>query len=326
MNKKQKVFRLLESFLGDGAYTSEIKGEAVFYCPNCHHRKRKLCINTERYYYHCWVCEIKGINIVNLILKYGNKTTLRNYYEVVGKDSYIPDETVLDSLFEEDVKQSDDVVELPEGFKHLSEQTMDPSFISVIKYLNKRNINKKLFNIFNIGWSSDWNYTHRVIIPSYDVAGKLNYFVTRTAYDDLEEGEKKYKNCSASWSNTIPFELYVNWNKEITLVEGIFDFIKHHERNVIPLLGNNISNTLLRKFIHRDIPAYVMLDSDMRSKAIDICALLNSCGIKSYFVDVENSGFEDPGEMNKEQFIDVKNNHSAEFGFELLIENELARL
>lgn len=327
MNKTEQLFQLLESFLGSGEF-SQTK-DSKFYCPNCHHRKRKLWINIEHGYWHCWVCNIGGRNLASLFYKHSSKSNLKKLYEIQGNAESIPDESVLDILFAV-VEDNDEVqiVDLPTGFKSLTNVTSDPDYINIIRYAMKRGLTKEHILRFNIGWTDDdYQYKRRLIVPSYDKNGNINYYITRYAADKLPEGiQNKYLNCRSSWSTIIPFELYVNWLMPVIIVEGIFDFIKYSDYNVIPLLGNNLSYTMIRNFIHYNTLVYVVLDSDMDDKIISICNELTSYGIQSKAAFLSNTKYKDPGEIpTVDEFLDIVKN-SKEVTFENIIKSKLETL
>ena len=67
---------------------------------------------------------------------------------------------------------------------------------------------------YNIGYCESGLFSNRVIIPSYDEDGKLNFFVGR----DIYESPMKYKNSSTT-KDVVGFELFINWNEPIVLCE-----------------------------------------------------------------------------------------------------------
>jgi acyl-CoA synthetase (AMP-forming)/AMP-acid ligase II len=71
------------------------------------------------------------------------------------------------------------------------------------------------FTMGDIGYCDSGLYSNRIIIPSYDSEGKLNFFVGRDFYNS----KMKYKNCSSP-KNIIGFDLFINWDEPIVLVEG----------------------------------------------------------------------------------------------------------
>ena len=82
---------------------------------------------------------------------------------------------------------------------------------------------------------------NRIIIPSYDSEGKLNYFVGRDFYNS----NFKYKNPPFP-KDIVGFDLYINWSLPIILTEGVFDAMSIRT-NAIPMLSKKPSKSLLRK-------------------------------------------------------------------------------
>ena len=103
-------------------------------------------------------------------------------------------------------------------------------------YLKKRGIS--IFDIirYRIGYAETGPYSGKIIIPSYDSEGQLNYFVSRAFY---ENDSYKHKNPKVS-KDIIGFDMLINWNEPIILCEGAFDAITI-KRNAIPLFGKQIN-------------------------------------------------------------------------------------
>ena len=171
------------------------------------------------------MCDSKGRSIAGLLRKLN--VDVRDLSKV--KDIY-GDEPEYDPKEEFVVK-----LQLPKEFKQLYFKPtglFNPLYNKAIHYLKERGISKADIVKYNIGYCEDGLYAGRVIIPSYDESGDLNYFVARSFYDDEK---MKYKNPPVS-RDVIVFENQINWNEPITLVEGVFDSFSV-KRNVIPLLG-----------------------------------------------------------------------------------------
>ncbi len=245
---KLKIITILDSALGVG---SSLKGnEQAHHCPFCNHHKKKLQVNLDTQRWHCWVCDSKGRSISSLLRKLN--VDLRDI--AVVKDVY-GDEPEYDSKEEYVAK-----LQLPKEFKQLyfKPKGINPSYNQAIHYLNKRGITKADIVKYNIGYCEDGLYGGRVIIPSYDDNGDLNYFVARSFYEDEK---MKYKNPPIS-RDVIVFENMINWNEPITLVEGVFDSFSV-KRNVIPLLGKFLLSKLKNKILEKGVKdVTIMLDSD----------------------------------------------------------------
>jgi DNA primase len=246
---KLQIITILDSTLGVG---SSLKGnEQAHHCPFCNHHKKKLQINLDTQRWHCWVCDSKGRSIYSLLRKLN--VDIRDLNKV--KDVY-GDEPEYDSKEEFVAK-----LQLPKEFKQLYFKptgSFNPSYNQAIHYLSKRGIAKADIVKHNIGYCEDGLYGGRVIIPSYDDGGELNYFVARSFYEDEPY---KYKNPPIS-RDVIVFENQINWNEPITLVEGVFDSFSV-KRNVIPLLGKFLLSKLKNKIMERGVKEVtIMLDSD----------------------------------------------------------------
>ena len=67
--KEELLKHLLESVLGPSKSSRGARGEqsAVFTCPSCNHRKKKLTVNLVTQQFQCWVCNFKGHRAFKLL-------------------------------------------------------------------------------------------------------------------------------------------------------------------------------------------------------------------------------------------------------------------
>ena len=152
-----------------------------------------------------------------------------------------------------------------------------------MRYLKRRGISKCDIERYNIGYCSSGQYSGRVIVPSYDGENQLNYYVGRSYFEDENN---KIKAPSTS-KDIIGFELFINWNLPIIICEGAFDAISIR-RNVIPLFGKTISNSLFKKLVNnkvRDI--YLILDQDAIKNAIRYAEKLMNYNKNVYLVELD---------------------------------------
>ena len=245
---KLQIITILDSTLGVG---SSLKGnEQAHHCPFCNHHKKKLQVNLDTQRWHCWVCDSKGRSIYSLLRKLN--VDIRDLNKV--RDVY-GDEPEYDSKDEYVAK-----LQLPSEFKqlHFKPNGFQPEYNQAINYLKERGITQADIVKYNIGYCSDGLYFGRIIVPSYDGNGELNYFIARSYYKDEPY---KYKNPPVS-RDVIVFENQINWNEPITLVEGVFDSFSV-KRNVIPLLGKFLLSKLKNKIMEKGVTdVTIMLDSD----------------------------------------------------------------
>jgi len=284
---------LVESVLGKGQSTS--KGNFAFKCPFCTHHKNKMEINLRttskrENFWHCWVCGAKG------------KTLLSLFKKIKAPQGKINELNILIVPAKKD-NHTSDILEFPKEFISLS-NTIEDKIAQIeakhaIKFLKKRGITHDDIIKYNIGFCKEGKYEGRVIIPSYDEDKKLNYFIAR---DYKDTSPQKYKNPPVSAKDVIGWELYINWDAPIILVEGIFDALTI-KRNVIPLFGKVIHGKLMEKLVKSSVNRiYIALDADARRDALKQAEMLMSYGKEIYLVEMEGK---DANEIGFEKFLNT---------------------
>ena len=103
-------------------------------------------------------------------------------------------------------------------------------------------------------------------------------------------------------------ELFINWSKDLTIVEGVFDALV--AGNAVPILGSTLrkGSDLLRQIVRNDTPIYIALDPDAAAKERRIIKMLLEYDVELYKIDV--TGYEDVGSMPKKVFTERKNKAS----------------
>lgn len=287
---------LTESVLGKGQSTS--KGNYAFKCPFCTHHKNKMEISlrtTEKHenFWHCWVCGAKG------------KTLLSLFKKIKAPKSKIDELNILvvPSKKEKTIEQG--ALELPKEFiafdnheKFVTDRVAQIESKHAFRFLSKRGITNDDIIKYRIGFCKEGPYAERVIIPSFDELGRLNYFIARS----YKESDHKYKNPPVASKEAIGFELYINWDAPIILVEGMFDALTI-KRNVIPLFGKVLHDKLMKKLVESSVNRiYIALDNDARKDALKQAETLMSYGKEVYLVEMEGK---DANEIGFEQFLNT---------------------
>ncbi len=262
-------------------------------CPKCTgSEKKKLSININDWKYHCWVCGAKGKNISRLVYEYASPALLAEY-----KDTFLSYE------IEEVEKAVEEKVELPEGFlpAGMLVKSKDPDVRACINYLFSRNVSERDMWVYKLGISKSGKFRRRIIIPSFDAEGSLNYFSARS----IDESKYKYINSKNKKVDIVFNEINIDWKKDLVIVEGPFDMLKA-PINTTCLLGSSLSmsSELFRKIASNRTNVFLALDSDMEKKSRKIADTLSeySCNVKI----IDTSGFEDVGAMTKREFLAAK--------------------
>lgn len=275
---------LLESILGK-SYAQQNNNHA-FHCPFCNHRKKKLIVNVVTQHFHCWVCNTGGRKIYQLFRKLN-----------VSRDKYAQLSKILDDIIIRPDKTSTKtaVLDLPKEYIPLWMKGNSPDYKNAIHYLKSRNITIADILKYKIGYCESGIYSGKIIVPSFDENGSLNYFISRAIYSADNE---TYKNPKFS-KDIIGFELYINWDMPICLVEGVFDaFAIRH--NAIPLFGKHISNTLKQRIVDKKVKTiYVCLDEDARKQAVSTAEYFMVNGISVHFIELPQG--QDPSSLGYEK-------------------------
>ncbi len=279
-----EIVSLLEKILGKSRQKKV--DEYSFKCPFCTHSKKRFRINFTLKKFHCFACNAGGHRIGTLLRKI-------NAPRDITKDILkILDEYISYSQDKEENKKYD--IALPKEYKPLYAKSDTPVYKHAIHYLTKRGIRISDILRYSIGYCDSGLYNNRIIVPSYDADGKLNYFIARSIFGD----GFKYKNPPMS-KDTVCFELLINWNEPIVLCEGMFDAIAIR-RNAIPLLGKFPSKTLIKKIIEKNVKkVYVALDDDAVLDAVKLSKFLMDYGINTYLLEMKDK---DPSELGFNNF------------------------
>lgn len=156
-------------------------------------------------------------------------------------------------------------------------------------YLKKRGITEDDIIKYQIGYCEDGEFGGRVIIPSYDATGKINYFGARTIFEDVKP---KYKNPECS-RDIIPFELFLNIEEPVIICEGMLDAIAI-KRNAIPLLDKELQEALMKKLISSKCKKiYLSLDPDALKQMIKYAEKFMNEGKQVFTVDFSSYKTED---------------------------------
>ena len=216
-------------------------------------------------------------------------------------------------------EESKERVEFPPQFLSLASKNLPATAKFAYRYLRGRGVTDDDIVRWKIGYCFDGEYRNRIVIPSFDDDGDINYFAARSYNGD----SYKYKNPRAS-KNIIFNELFVDWSADLTIVEGAFDAIV--AGNAVPILGSTLrkDSRLLRKIVLNDTPIYLALDPDAIEKERRLIQMLLTYDIELYKINI--LGYEDVGAMSKEDFVKRKKEASFIDGDNYLLLNLLSAI
>jgi DNA primase len=270
----EPIVEILIDVLGEYKTHNEYSGQISFSCPVCSYEikgldeldgKGNLEVNYRQGVYKCWACsethDTHG-RLHYLVKKYASPRQFKKF------DLLMPEEP------SEIEKKHYKRVKLPAefiSFKNASAGLkMTPIYKTAYNYLKQRNVTDEMIEKFQIGFCYEGKYKNRIIVPSYDKDGELNFFVARS-YE--RKPFKKYDNPEAEKQIIIFNEHLINWDLPISIVEGPFDHI--FVFNSIPMLGKKMSDFLFDMLYERAKKIIIVLDGDAWKDTIKLYEKLN---------------------------------------------------
>jgi DNA primase len=259
MDENEALVELLEEVLGDHGLHYPNRGQISFNCPVCDddRNKHNLEVNYIDNVFKCWSCgDSEGTHgpLGKLFDKYGNKKQ-KKLYNVLKPETVVKREKPKKQL------------KLPDGFTLFKDSSpIYPVRRQAMNYLKSRGITDEMIERYGIGFCDKGDHSGRIVIPSYNTKGELNYYIARS-WNPMSRA--KYKNPEAEKDKIIFWENLIDWNKDIYLVEGAFDGL--FVNNSIPMLGKHMSELLFETIYTKakgDI--IICLDADAWQNAIKL--------------------------------------------------------
>lgn len=269
--------------------------EHLFHCPYCKHQKRKLSVNFIKNAWKCWVCDKSGLKVFQLVKRFGSLEDIKRWVAVDDTASLTETDAEIVALFNKPEKKEYKIT-LPSEFISLCNDNLPYTSIMPLRYLKSRGIAQEDIKKWRIGYCSHGAYENRIVIPSFDLEGDINFFEARTYV-----GERiKYRKPEVPKNEIIFNELMIDWSRPIYLVEGVFDAISIGD-NAVPLLGSTLSrkHKLFKEIAKNNSQVYLALDEDANFKLEKIIALFRKYNIRHSVVNT--TGFEDIAEMPKSE-------------------------
>ena len=307
-DKRKIVTQILGSYWQKG-------DEHLYHCPYCGHHKKKMSINFSNGYWKCWVCDTRGKNIYRIVRKFGNYQQRQKYRELQG----LVDLTDFEEMFKEyNNIQEKQILEMPEGFVSLCNKDLPMDSTDAFRYLSSRGIGRREILKWKIGYCKEGRYAGRIIIPSFDIEGDLNYFIARSYVGHT----RRYLNPPAD-RDLVFNELNIDWDEPVVLVEGVFDAIAAGN-NAIPILGSTLreGSRLFQAIAIHDTPVYMALDYDAEKKAEWIIKSMLKYDLEVHKVPIDEADVSEMGgEEFQERLLSSRQIKNDMYFFEQMLEN-----
>lgn len=294
-------YELLVRLLGPGDIDSRAIN-AQFWCPFCKHadsRKRKLAVRLADGVTHCWVCNWSAKTVTRLAVMLRLSNMVPELTAAFGDGGVLSVDTV-------DEASSEDDAQLPTGFSLVTDEidrgVTDRDKADAVAYLSKRGVSYATAKSLRLGLANEWAFRRRVIFPSFDSEGELNYVTARSIDEDVTF---KYFNTRRQRANLIFNEVDVSWSRELVLVEGPFDLASCLGLNAAAMLGSWLDEDylLFNRIVTNRTPVCLAFDPDAAGKQVKVATRLLRYGINVRVVDWPASDQDaDPAKVGQTTF------------------------
>jgi hypothetical protein len=273
--------------------------EVIFFCPpaplghgNPRNRSHgQLSVNLKTDWFHCWSCGLKGRNLYRLLTARGKTKVSREYLEEMEEKRRTGREV-------EKKEKVYDTPVLPPEFKSLSTPSKSPYYRAALTYLAQRGLVTDDVLRWKLGYCEDGELAGRIVIPSFDEHGLLNFVVGRSFYDD----GLRYKPYPKHLCKDVVWNDYMlDWAGSIDVTEGPFDAFVVRD-NVTILQGTNMPESLVRKIVLSGVDVYFAMDADAFRRQLEYIDLFLSYGVVCRYVDVRGARKKDVGSMTRERY------------------------
>lgn len=273
---------------------------AQFWCPMCNdsdRKKRKLAVRIEDGVAHCWVCGWSARNVAVLAKLLGASELVQPLVEAYGAPAFKPE-----GADEADEKFK---VTLPEDYQPITATatSRDPSREACVRYLATRGVSLQAAQAFRLGTSSSGAYRRRVVFPSFDELGELNYVTARSTSNEFKP---KYLNTACDRKSIVFNEVDVDWKKELVVVEGPFDLLSCYNMNATAALGSWLDENykLFERIVVNETPVVLAFDPDAIVKQEKVAAKLSSYNVSVRCVEWPPSSEDvDPSSVGHAAFV-----------------------
>lgn len=289
------------------------KTNTYYHCPNCNWKNPRLGIDYNRDVFFCWYCHFGGHSLTSILYKVNaSRNDILEMKQVLGeeiKNKQKPKGTLLDlkasiqDKFDSKNQNSTEknpYFKIPDEYKPLKDNWKSVLYRPAFNYLKKeRGLSKYEIDYYNIHYSL---MDDKLLIPSYDKTGRLNFYIKRTA----SIHNKYYEIPPNSKASRVSFfEHLTDFTRPIIITEGAFDAMKAGF-NTVPLLGTFMNKTLLSNITAFGTPMVtIALDSDAFISAIQHATQIKKFS-KSIFILPPHTK-KDLGELDKKEIIELLN-------------------
>lgn len=278
------VLSILKKLFGKPKEEYSNQEQFEFNCPSnkCKRDVNKFNLNysSSKHVFNCFKCKYTGF-ISRLVSDYGSEEDNQKINVLFPKHLHKSFQNRNSDDFEIDESIT---CELPEDYRPLTKKYPSKYYYRAMEYLKERGISMEIIKKYEIGYTEAGPRKFRIIIPSRNIFGQINYYEARSFF---KKSKKPYWKPDSPEKTHIIFNARnINFDLPIYLIEGPFDMFP--VSNAVPMLGKIISPIILKKILQHKTKVILCLDEDAIEDTILLYLQLESLGVDVYFVDIKD--------------------------------------
>lgn len=341
MSSKLEILEFIENCFGEYQVSNAGLNVSVV-CPICKENKgilydkKKLVIRTTDFALHCWVCGYKSRSLYWLLFKY-KKSFLKEYtenfqtkkidYSFSSGSSYLEKiETIIAGKAANKEKKAfvmpknvSLVLKAPENKKHLSLYKQAKEYLLKKRKLTEQQIwdNNLVVCYSFLDKKEKFFLENRIIFPSMNENYEFDFYTARLFVDS--DTKSKYINSSIAKEIVFNSGFIDPLFKEITLVEGPFDYICSPYKNTIPILGSSFEkSSKLFEWLFNFKPNVIRIALDKnevkkRETIAQNLSVLRDFGTRIIISNINHPSAKDFAELQELDLFEEKLNFVEEF-------------
>ncbi len=314
---------------------NDLKHSYLFHCPNkkCgsntighrSYKKNKFSVTFGSYGGNCWVCSYSG-NLFEIAKEYFDVADYKEIRQLLKSNNNNNSGTGHKRVVRRVYQQEKPLDFSSYGFKPIVSNDISLYKNYALQYLvQERCIPLDIVQYYNISYHPiDKIFKHCIIVPSYNKDLTCNYYVAR------DYRKKLYYNPEINKNNIIFNEYLIDFNKELILVEGVFDYLRLHGRNRTILFGSSLSkySKLFKEIVRNKTPIALLLDNDAISKMRKLADALLEQGIQVSVYNIDELNVKDIAEVTLPEIVDkfINNNKQQKNNMFDIIRDRIANI
>lgn len=308
-----KIQTIIEKYIGGYSHVEQ-GNQHMYHCPSCNWKNPRLSVNYDENKFKCWKCGFSSLGLISLLYfvkastldieEFKQAQNIKKKFSF--KDLNASGETTLPTL-KNRIKQKIDnkLSKKRKVYPFWNEKENIKIFdnldtfqgIQAYNLLLEREVSDFEIEFYDIRFNPS---TNKIVFPSRDLDSRVDFYVTRSVDFSFYSNVDEIKKTDVIFNSNL-----LNMKDSLYIVEGIFDALKIGY-NAVPVLGTKIHTLLKKQIIRNRTPKVtIIFDDDAHDSMISELDYFYDLGVNVYFIDLNQTPFQDLGDVPKSNLHDV---------------------